>query len=91
MRAVVVVVLDEDAEQSRELSPVEDEEPVQTFGASGADEALGDCVRFGRADRRLDDLDAFTAEDGVEIACELAVAITDKDSELGSLARGRTR
>jgi hypothetical protein len=47
MRAVAVVVLDEDAERSGELPSVEDEEPIQTFGASGADEALGDRVRFG--------------------------------------------
>jgi hypothetical protein len=44
---VAVVVLDEDAEHSRELLSVADEEPIQTFGASGADEAFGDGVRLG--------------------------------------------
>jgi hypothetical protein len=41
-------VLDEDAQNSFEMAPVDDEEPVETLGAGGADEALGDCIRFGR-------------------------------------------
>ena len=65
---------------SRELSSVEDEEPVQALGACGADEAFGDRVRFGRADRRLDDPDAFSSEDGVEVACEFAVTVADQEA-----------
>src|SRR5215207_1635058 len=73
MRAVAVVVLDEDAQHSLEVSPVEDEEPVETLRAGSADEALGDRIRFGRSDRCSNDLDAFAAKDGVEVMCELAV------------------
>ena len=40
-------MLDEDAENSLEVAPVENEEPVETLGAGGADEALGDRIRFG--------------------------------------------
>jgi hypothetical protein len=79
MRAVGVVVLDEDAEHSLEVAPVEDEEPVETFGAGGADEALGDRIRFGRPDRCPDNLDPFTPEDGVEVTREFAVAIADQE------------
>ena len=40
-------MVDEDAEHSFEVAPVENEEPVETFGAGGADETLGDRIRFG--------------------------------------------
>ena len=51
MRPVAVVVRDEDAEHLFEVPSAEDEEPVEAFGAGGADEALGDCVRLWRANR----------------------------------------
>ena len=75
-----------DAENTLEMTPVHDQEPVEAFGAGGVDEALGDRVRLGRSYRRLDDLDAFTCEDGVEVAGELAVAVTDREAKrAGSL------
>jgi hypothetical protein len=80
MRAVAVVVLDEDALHSLEVAPVEDEEPVEALGAGGSDEALGDCIRLGRPDRCPDDLDAFAAEDGVELTRELVVAIANQEA-----------
>ena len=72
-----VVVSDVDAEHVREVSAVEDQEPVEALAANGADEALGDGVRLRRAHRCLDDLDAFACEEGIEIACVLAVAVAD--------------
>jgi hypothetical protein len=63
-----------------EVAPVEDEEPVETLGAGGADEALGDCIRSWATDRCPDDLDAFAAEDGVEVTRELAVAIANQEA-----------
>jgi hypothetical protein len=39
----------------------------------------GDRVRLRRPHWRLDDLDAFAGEDGVEVAGELAVAVTDHE------------
>jgi hypothetical protein len=57
---------------------VEDQQPVEALATYGFDEALGDRVRFGRANRCLDDLDAFAAEDDVEVTRELAVAIADQ-------------
>jgi hypothetical protein len=61
------------------MSAVEDQEPVETFHADGADEAFGDGVRFGRLDRCADELDPFAAEDAVEVAGELGVAVSDKE------------
>src|SRR5205085_11220176 len=44
-----VVVVDGDAEHAIEVPSVEDEEPVETFGTDGADEALGDGVGSRRS------------------------------------------
>jgi hypothetical protein len=44
---MAVVVVDEDAEHALEVPAVEDEEPVEALRADGADEALGDRIRFG--------------------------------------------
>ena len=74
MWAVAVVIVDVDAERAFEVAPVHDQEPVETFGADGTDEALGGRVRFRRSYWRLDDADAFARENGVEGPGELAVA-----------------
>jgi hypothetical protein len=79
VRPVLAVVVDEDAEHALEVSLVDDEQPVETLRACGADEALGDRVRLRCSDRRADDLDPFASEDGVEVTGELAVAITDQE------------
>jgi hypothetical protein len=76
---MAVVVVEEDAQDVLEMTPVHDQEPVEAFGAGGADEALCDRVRLRRSNGRLDDLDAFACEDGVEVAGELAVAIADQE------------
>jgi hypothetical protein len=81
VRPVAVVVLDEDAQRPLELPPVDDEEPIETFGPDGADEALGDRIRPRRSNRRPDDLDPFATEDRVEVTNELAVAIADQEAE----------
>src|SRR5262249_38053411 len=69
------------AEHTLEVPSVEDQKPVETFSAGGADEALGDRVRLWSAHRRLDDLDAFACEDGIEGAGELAVAVADQEAK----------
>src|SRR6266571_6591850 len=58
-----------------------DQEPVEALGAGGADEALGERVRLRRSHRRLDDLDSFAGEDGVEVAAELAVPVVDEEAK----------
>jgi hypothetical protein len=61
--ALGVVVLDIGAEDSREVSAVEDEQPVEALGADGADEALGDGVGLRCADWRAQNPDSLAAED----------------------------
>lgn len=80
MRPVAVVMVDEDAEHLLEVSAVDDQEPVETFRADGADEAFCDRIRLRRADRCFDDLDPFAAEDRVEVTGELAIAVADQEA-----------
>jgi hypothetical protein len=47
MRSLRVVVLDVDAQHALEVAAVEDQQPVEAFGADGSDETLGDGVAFG--------------------------------------------
>src|SRR5919201_1055101 len=64
-----------------EVAAVEDQQPVETVGADGTDEAFGDRVRFRRPNRRLDDPDPFAAEDLVEGPAVLAVAVADQEAD----------
>src|SRR6266511_525116 len=64
-----------------EVAAVDDQQPVEALGTDNADETLRDRVRLRRLRRRLDDLDAFAGEDGVEVACELPVAVTDQEAK----------
>jgi hypothetical protein len=77
VRSLVVVVGRVDAEDPYEVAAAEDQQPVETLGADSAHETLGVGVCLWRPDRRLDDLDAFAAEDLVEGGGELAVAVVD--------------
>ena len=80
MWALAVVVRGVDAQHRLEVAASEDEQPVETLGADGADEALSIGIRLRCADRRLDHLDRFTAEDLVEDGAELAVAVVDEEA-----------
>src|SRR5665213_3886337 len=74
-------MVDEDVKRTLKMAPVHDQQPVEAFGTDRADEALRDRVCLRRADRCPNDLDALAAEDSVEVACELAVAITDQEAK----------
>src|ERR687888_1668082 len=60
------------------MSATDDQQPVKTLGADGADEALGVGVRLRCLDRRVDHRDGFAAEDLVEGGGELTVAVVDQ-------------
>jgi hypothetical protein len=83
-------MVDEDAQHLLAVTAVEDQQPVETFGADGADEPLGDRVRLRSSHRRLDDPDALASEDLIERAAVLAVAITDQEPE-AALAEVQTK
>ena len=74
-------MVDEDVKRTLKMAPVHDQQPVEALGTDGADETLSERVRLRRLHRRLDDRDALAGEDNVEVACELAVAITDQEAK----------
>jgi hypothetical protein len=77
VRALAVVVPDLDPENVFEVAAAEDQQPVETLIACGADESLRVGVRLRRLHGRMDDLDPFAAEHLVERRGELAIAIVD--------------
>jgi hypothetical protein len=80
VRPMDVVVVDVDAHDAFEVAAVEDQQPVEAFGADGSDESLGDGVCLRRPHRRLDDPDAAAVEHLVEGAAVLAVAVADQQA-----------
>ena len=78
--ALVVVVLDVDAQDVFEVAAANDQEPVATLVADGADESLRVGVRLRCLHRRVDHPDSFATEHLVERSGELAVAIVDQET-----------
>src|SRR6266498_1988875 len=63
MRPVTVVMIDVDAEHLLELSPADDQDPVETVTSDGADPALGKRVRFRGLEGCADHFNTLAAED----------------------------
>jgi hypothetical protein len=81
MWPLAVVMVDVDVEYVLEVPAVENQQPVETFRADGAHEAFGDRVCLCCPHRRLHRPDALTAEDVVEEAAVLAVAVADQETD----------
>jgi hypothetical protein len=73
-------VRETDAQHSLQVAAAEDQQPVKTLAADGANEALRVRVCLWCADRRVDHFDPFAAEDLVEGRGELAVAVVDQEA-----------
>ncbi len=80
VRPVRVVVRRVDLDDALELAAAEDQQPVEALAAQSADPALGVRSRPRCLHRRFDDTDAFGAEDLIEVARELAVAVADQEA-----------
>ena len=90
MRAMRVVMVDVDRQDSFEVAAVEDQEPIEALTADAADPALHVRVRARRAYRCPDDPDRLGAEHLVEGGGELAVAVMDQEPDrLRSVAERR--
>src|SRR6266498_3741669 len=85
VRSMLVVMPRVGSDDVLEMAAAEDQEVVEAFATEAADPALGVRSRPGRPHRRLDYPDAFGAEDLIEVAGELAVAVTDKEPRLDAL------
>jgi len=74
-------MVDVDAEDVLELSPADDQDPVEAVAADGSDPTFGERVRLRRPERCADDLDALASEDVVEGAAELAVSVVNEEAD----------
>jgi hypothetical protein len=81
MRPLRVVVVNVGAQHALEVAAVDDQQPVKTLRTDGSDKALCDLVCLRRPDRRLHDPDLLAAEDLIEGAAVLAVAIADQEAD----------
>jgi hypothetical protein len=78
---MAVVIVDVDVQHLLELSPADDQDPVEALAADGADPALGERVRLRRPETCADDLDSFASEDLVEDTPELAVSVVNQEAD----------
>src|SRR5215211_4422248 len=76
------------AQDSFEVTAPHDEDAIEAVVADRAHPALSERVRVRRLYRRSDHRDAFRAEDFVEGAAELSVAVVDQQSEVASFLAG---
>jgi len=89
---LAVVVVDVDAEHAFEVASVDDQQPVEALRTDCSDEALRDGVGLRRSHRSLHAPDAIAAEDLVEGAAVLAVAVADQVADaLSDESRPRLR
>jgi hypothetical protein len=75
---ICVVVQRVLADEVFEVAAADNQEPVEAFAPNASDPALGVRPRLRRPYRRFDDTESFRAEDLIELAAELAVAVTDE-------------
>ena len=80
LRSVGVVVVDVVDHYTLELLAVPDDDSVEEFTPDRPDPAFGERVGNWRADRTLEDLESFGAEDLVERVDELAAPVTNERS-----------
>jgi hypothetical protein len=74
------------------VAAADDQKPVETLGADGADKSLCVGVRLRRLHRRTDHRDSFAAEHFVEGGGEFAVAIMNQERiRSGTLVKLRLR
>ena len=76
-----------EVEHAFEVATADDQEAVEAVAADGARPSARHGVRVRSSHRRSDHSDAFAAEDLVEGAAELAVAIVDQEPKWSALRR----
>src|SRR5918996_3959365 len=78
MRPVTIVMVNEHPEDALKMLAVRDQQPVQTLGPNGPNEAFRHRVRCRRSSRRPHHLKAGAAKDRVEPSRDFLVAISDE-------------
>jgi hypothetical protein len=69
------------AEDAVEVTPVQDQDPVEALAAERPDPPLGVGVCVRRPNRCADDPDALATEHRVEVTTELAITIVEQKPE----------
>jgi hypothetical protein len=82
--SVPVVVLDIDPEGLLQVTTADDQQPVEALGAHRPDPALRMSVRVGGPHRRQEHLGALGAEQIIERAAELRVAVAQHKAQPSS-------
>lgn len=76
-----IVMSDERGNSPLKMSLIEDQQPVETLGASRPHKPLCDAIRLRRSKRRPDDLHADTPKHVIEAVGELLVPIANHEAE----------
>jgi hypothetical protein len=80
MRPLAVVV-DVDAEDAFEVTPIQDQQPVQALGAYRSDERSATAFRLGARTGACTIRNALALKDLIERTAVLAVAAADQEAE----------
>jgi len=78
VRSMAVVMIDEDAENTLEMTNVCDQYPVQTFGSNGPNEPFRDSVRLRGLNWRTNDSDALGMRRGIKAVREFAIVVSNQ-------------
>jgi hypothetical protein len=89
VRSVMIVVADVGVEHALEMSPTQDEQPVETLSPDCPDPPLRVGVRARCPHRRPKNPDVFTPEDVVKRSREFAVAVAHEEPDGSGRLRHR--
>ena len=81
MGPAAVVVGGIGPERPIQMTPTEDQRPVEALGPDPLDHPLGVGIRVRGPDRREDHPDAFGTDNLIERSAELGVPVTDEEPE----------
>ena len=81
MRPVAIVMIRENGEDPLQMLVVQDQQPVETFGANGPHRPLRHAIRLGRANRHAKDLNPTASKHLVKAVGEFLVPVADQKPE----------
>ena len=81
MRPVPSVMIREDGEDPFEMPLIQNQQPIEALGTSGAHEPFRDTVRLWSTKRRANDLHPRAAEDLIETAGELLSSVANQEAD----------
>ena len=78
MSAVPIVMINEHRENALEVTRIANEQPIETFGANGPNEAFRDPVRLRYLNRRAHEANAGALKHLIKAAREFAIVIANQ-------------